>query len=188
MSCSTPGVPVLHYLLEFAQIHVHWVSDANHLILCCLLLLLPSVFPSIRIFSCESALCFRWPKYWSFSFSISPSSEYSGLISFRIDWFHLLVDQGTLKSLLQHHNSKASLLQCSAFFTVQLLHLCTTTGKTTALTIWIFVGEVMCLFFNILSSFAIACFLRSKCLYRNKKDYKEKLIRKNNCTLTNWII
>ena len=118
MDCSMPGFPVLHYLLEFAQIHVHWIS--NHLILLCLLLLLPSIFPSIRVFSSELALCVRWPKYWSFSFSINPCNQYSGLISFRIDWFDLLAVQGTLKSLLQHHSLKASLLWCPAFFMVQL--------------------------------------------------------------------
>ena len=109
---------------------------SNHLILCCPLLLPPSIFPSIRVFSNESVLCIRWPKYWSFSFSISPSNEYSGLTSFRIDWLGLLAVQGTLKSLLQHHSSKASILRCSAFFTVQLSHPYMTTGKTIALTIW----------------------------------------------------
>ena len=124
MNCSTPGFPVLHYLLEFAQTHVHWVvMPSNHLILCCPLLLLPSFFPSIRTFSNESALRIRWPKYWSFSFSISPSNEYSGLISFTIDWFDLLAVQRTLRSFLQHHNSKASILRCSAFFMVQFSHL-----------------------------------------------------------------
>ena len=117
MDCSMPGSPVLYYLLEFAQIHTHWVGDANHLILCHPLLLFPSIFPSIRVFSNESALCVRWPKY--LSFSISPSDEYSGLISFRIDWFDLRAVQGTLKSLLQHHNLKASVLWHSAFFMVQ---------------------------------------------------------------------
>ena len=113
------------------------MMPSNHLILCHPLLLLPSIFPSIRVFSIESVLHIRWPKYWSFSFSISPSNEYLGLISFRMDWFDLLVVQGTLKSLLQHHSSKASVLQCSAFFMVQLLHPYMTTGKTTALTRWI---------------------------------------------------
>ena len=105
MNCSTPGLLVHHQLLEFTQTHVHWVSDANHLILCCPLLLLASIFPNIRVFSNESALCIRWPKYWSVSFNISPSNEQSGLISFRIDWLDLLAVQGTLKSLLQHHSS-----------------------------------------------------------------------------------
>ena len=123
MNRSTPGLPVHHQLLEFTQTHVHRVSDAiqpSHPLLPCPLLLLPSVFPSIRVFSNDSALCIRWPKYWSFCFSISPVNEYSGLISFRIDWFDLLAVQGTLKSLLQHHNSKASVLPCSALFMVQL--------------------------------------------------------------------
>ena len=123
-----------------------------HLILCCPLLLPPSIFPSIRVFSNESALLIKWPKYWSFSFSISPSTEYSGLISFRIDWLDLLAVQGTLKSLLQHYSSKASILRCSAFFTVQLSHPSKTTGKTIALTIRTFVGRVVSLFFNKLSS------------------------------------
>ena len=134
----------------------------NHLILCCPLLLLPSVFPSITIFSRVSALHIGWPKYWSFSFSISPSSEYSGLISFRVDWFDLLAVQGTLKSLLQHHNSKISILQHSAFFMVQLSRLYMTTRKTVALTIWTFVGKVIYLLFNMLSRFVIAFFPRSK--------------------------
>ena len=135
---------------------------SNHLILCHPLLLLTSVFPSIRVFSNESVLCIRWPKYWSFSFSISPSSEYSGLISFRIDWFYLLAVQGTLKSLLQHHSSKASILQHSAFFMVQFSHPYMTTGKTIAFTRWIFVGKVMSLHFNILSRYFIAILIRSK--------------------------
>ena len=119
MDCSTPGFSVLHYLPEFAQIQVHWVGDA-HLILCCPLLFLPSIFPSIRIFSNESAFPIRWPKYWSFIFSISPSNEYPGLISFRIDWFDVLAVQGTLKSLPQHHNLKASMiLWCLTFFVIQ---------------------------------------------------------------------
>ena len=121
------------------------VMPSNHLILCCPLLLLPSVFPSIRIYINESALCIRWPKYQSVSFSISPSNEYSGLISFRIDYFDLLAVQGTLKSLFQHHSSKASILQHSAFFMVQLLHPYMTTGKTIALTTWTFFGKVMSL-------------------------------------------
>ena len=154
MNCSTQGSSVLHFPLEFAQIHVHWVGDAI-LILCHPLLLLPSIFPSISIFSNESALHIRWPMYWSFSFSISPSNQYSGLISFRTDWFDLLMVQRTFKSLLQHHNSKASILPCSAFFMVQLSHLYMTTGKTTALTRWIFVGKVMSLLFNMLSRFVI---------------------------------
>jgi len=135
MDCSTPGFPVLHQLLEFDQTHVHPVSmSSNHLILCCPLLLPPSIFPSISIFSNKSVLCIRWPKYWSFSFSISPSNEYSGLISFRMDWLDLLAVQGTLRSLHQHHSSKASILRLSAFFIVQLSHPCMTTGKMIALT------------------------------------------------------
>ena len=129
---------------------------SNRLILCHPLLLLHSVFPSIRVFSSESALCIRWPKYWSFSFSISPSYEYSGLISFRIDLFDLLAVQGTLKHLLQHHSSKASILQCSAFFVVQLSHSYMTNGKALVLTPWTFVGKVTSLLFNTLSSFVIA--------------------------------
>ena len=125
---------------------------SKHLILCGPLLVLPSIFPSIRVISKESVLPIRWPKYWSFSFSISPSNEYSGLISFRIDWFDLLAVQGTYKSLLQHHSSKASILPRSAFFTVQLSHPYMTTGKTIALTRWIFVGKVMSLLFNMLSA------------------------------------
>ena len=127
------------------------VMPSNHFILCHPLLLLPSIFPSIRVFSNESALRMRWPKYWSFSFNISPSSEHPGLISFRIDQLDLLAVQGTLKSLLQHHSSEASILCCSAFFIVQLSHPYTTTGKTIALTRWTIVGEVMSLFFNMLS-------------------------------------
>ena len=134
---------------------------SNHLILCCSLLLLPSVFPSNRVFSNESALHIRWPKYWSFSFNISPSNEHPELISFRMDWLDLAV-QGTLRSLLQHHNSKASILLCSAFFIVQLSHLYVTTGKTIALTIWTFVGKVMSLLFNMLSSLVITFLPSSK--------------------------
>ena len=126
---------------------------SNHLILCCPLFLPPSIFPSIRVFSIESVLHIRWPKYWSFSFSISPYNEYSGLISFRLDWLDLLAVQGTLKSLIQHHSSKASILQCSAFFTVQLSHPYMTTGKTIALTRWTFVGKVRSLLFIYLFIF-----------------------------------
>ena len=121
MDCSMPGFPVLHYLPEFAQVHVLWVGDANDLILCGRLLLLPSIFLSIRVFSKELAFHIRWPKYWRFTFNISPSNEYSGLIPFRIDWFNLHAIQGILKSLLQHHNTKASILWCLAFFTVPTL-------------------------------------------------------------------
>ena len=144
MDYSTADSTVLtisRSLLKFTSIEPVMLS--NHLILCCPLLLLPSVFPTIKVFSSESALCIRWPKYWSFTFSISPSSEYSGVISFRINWFDLLAVQGTLKSLLQHHSLKASILQHLAFFMVQPSHPYMTTGKTIALTIWIFVGKVM---------------------------------------------
>ena len=137
------------------------VMPSNHLILCRPLLLLPRI-PPIRVFSNESALCIRWTKCWSFSFNISPSNEYSGLISFRIDWLDLLAVLGTLKSLLQHHSSKASILQCSAFFMVQLSHPYMTTGKTIALTRWTFVGKVMSLFFNMLSRWVITFLPRSK--------------------------
>ena len=140
------------------------VMPSNHLILCHPLLLLPSVFPNIRIFSKESVLYFRWPKYWSFSFSISLSNEYSGLISFRNDWLDLLAVQRTLKSLLQHHSSKASVLQCSAFFMVQLSHPYMTTGKTIALTRRAFVSKVISLLVNLLSRLVIAILPRSKCL------------------------
>ena len=152
----TPGFPVLHHLSELAQTHVHRVGDAaNHLILCRPLLLLPSVFSSIRVFSEESVLRIRWPKCWSFSFSISLASGYSGLISFRTDWLHLRAVQGTLSSLLQHQSSKALLLQCSAFCMVQLSHPYVTTGKTIALTRWTFVDQVMSLLFNMLSRLVI---------------------------------
>ena len=143
MNCSTPGLPVHHQLLEFTQSHVYQVSDAiqpSHPLSSPFLL--PPIPPSIRVFSNESALRMRWPKYWSFSFSIIPSKEIPGLISFRMDWLHLLAVQGTLKSLLQHRSSKASILRRSAFFTVQLSHPYMTTGKTTALTRQTFVGKV----------------------------------------------
>ena len=136
-------------LLKLTSIEL--VMPSNHLSLCHPLLLPPSIFPSIMVFSNESALCIRWPKYGSFSFSISPSSEYSGLISFRMDWLDLPAVQGTLKSLLQHHSSKASISRCSAFFIVQLSHPYMTSGKTIALTRWTFVGKVMSLLFNMLS-------------------------------------
>ena len=141
---------------------IEWVMPSNHLILCCPLLLLPSILPSIRVFTNESTLQMRWPKYWSFSFSISPSKEHPGLISFRMDWLGLLEVQGTLKCLLQHHSSKASILQLWAFFTVQLLHPYMTTGKTIALTRWTFVGKVMSLLFNMLSRLVITYLPRSK--------------------------
>jgi len=163
MDCSTPGFPVHHHswsLLKLMSIEL--VMPSNHLILCHPLLLPPSIFPSIRVFSNETVLCIRWPKYWSFSFSISPSNEYSGLISLRMDWLDFLAVQGTLKSLLQHHSSKASILQRSVFFIVQLSHPYMTTGKTIALTRWTFVGKVMPLLFNMLSRLVIPFLLRSK--------------------------
>ena len=162
-NCSTPGLPVHHQLLEFTQTHVHRVGDAiqpSHP--------LPSLFPpapnppSIRVFSSESTLRMRWPEYCSFSFSIIPSKEHPGLISFRMDWLDLLAIQGTLKSLIQHHISKASILQHSAFFTVQLSHPYITTGKTIALTRRTLVGKVMSLLLNILSSLVITFLPRSK--------------------------
>ena len=149
--CSTPGFPVHHQLQKPAHTHVHRVDDAiqpSHPLSSPSLL--PSVFPSIRVFSKESVLQIRWPKYWSFSFSISPFNEYSGSISFRMDWLDLLAVPGTLKSLLQHHSSKASILQCLAFFMVQLSYPYLTTGKIIALTRWTFVGKVMSLLFNML--------------------------------------
>ena len=164
MDCSRPGFPVHHQLSELALTHVHHVGDATQHLILCRPLLLPSTFPRKRVFSKESVLGIRWPKYWSFSFSISPSNEYSGLISFRMDWFDLLAVQWTLKSLLQHHSSKASVLRHSAFFMVQLSHPYMTTGKTIALTRWTFVGSVMCLLFNMLSRLVIALLPRSKCL------------------------
>ena len=152
INCSTPGLPVHYQLPEFTQTHVHWVGDAiqpSHP------LLSPSPpapnLPSTRVFSNESVLCIRWPKYWSFSFSISPSNEHPGLISFRMDLLDLLAVQGTLNSLLQHHSSKVSILRCSVFFTVQLWHPYMTTGKTIALTRQTIVGKVMSLLFNMLS-------------------------------------
>ena len=162
MDCSTPGCPVLHCLLDFAQIHVHRVSDTiqpSHP--CRPLLLLPPIPPSTGVFSNKSTLRMRWPKYWSFSFSIIHSKEHPGLISFRMDWLDLLAVQGTLKSLLQHHSSKASILQCSAFFTVQLSHPYMTTGKTIALTRGTFVGKVMSLLLNMLSRLVITFLPRS---------------------------
>ena len=156
MDCSTPSFPVHHQLPESTQTHIHQVGDAiHHLILCCPLLLPPSILPSIRVFSNKSALRIRWPRYWSFSFNISPSNEHSGLISFRMHWLDVLAVQGTLKSLLQHHSSKASILRCSAFFIVQSSHPYITTRKTRALTRWTFVDKVMSLFFNMLSRLVI---------------------------------
>ena len=154
-----PARPVHHQLPDFTQTYLHWISDAiHHLILCCPLLT-PSIFSSIRLFSNESVLCIRWPKYWSFSFS--PSSEYSGLIAFRLGWLDLLAVQGTLKSLLQNDSSKASILLCSAFFIVQLSHQYMTTGKTIALTRWTFVGNEMSLLFAAMK-LKDACSLEEK--------------------------
>ena len=150
---------------SFKLMSIESVMPSNHLILCHPLLLLPSIFPSIKVFSNESVLCIRWPKYWSFSFNISPSSEYSGLISFRMGWLDLLTVQGTLKSLLQHHSSKASNLQGSASFVLQLSHPYMTTGKTIALTRQTFNNKVMSLLFNMLSKWIIAFLPRSKHLY-----------------------
>ena len=164
MDYSMPGLPVTNSWSLLKLLSLKLVMPSNHLILCCPLLLLPSIFPSIRVFSNESVLHIRWPKDWSFSFGISPSSEYPGLISFRIDWLDLLDVQGTLKSLLQHHSSKASILQHSAFFIVQLSHPYMTAGKTIALTRWTFVGKVMSLLFNMLSRLVLAFLPRSKCL------------------------
>ena len=165
MDCSMTGSFVLHYLLELAQTHVHWASDAtepSHL--CCPLLFLTSIFSNFRVFSRESALHIRWQKVWSFNFSISLYNEYSGLISFMIDWFDLFAVRGTLKSLLQHHSLNASVLQCSAFFIVYLLHTRMTTRETIAWTIGTFASKVISLLFNTQSRFVIAFLPRSKSL------------------------
>ena len=160
MDCSRPGFPVHHQLWSLLKLmSINSMMPSNHLILCYPLLLLLLIFPSIKVFSNESVLRIRWPKYWSFSFSISPSNEYSGLISFRMDWLDLLAVQGILETLLQHHSSKASVLQYSAFFMVQLSH-----PYMTALTRLIFVGKVMSLLFNMLSRLVITFLPRSKCL------------------------
>ena len=163
MDCSMPGLAVHHQFPEFPQTHVSWVRDAiqpSHPLSSPSPL--PSIFPSIRVFSNESVLHIRWPKFWSFSFNnISPSNEYSGLISFRMDWLDLLAVQGTLKHLLQHHSSKASVLQCSSFFIVQLSHPYMTPGKTKVLTRQTFVGKVTSLIFNMLSRLVITFLLRS---------------------------
>ena len=159
MYCSTPCLPVITNSWSPPKLmSIELVMPSSHLILCRPLLLLPSIFPSIRVFSNESALHIRWTKYWSFSFNISPSNEHPGLISFRMNWLDLLAIQGTLKSLLQHHSSKASILQCSAFFIVQLSHPYMTTRNTTALTRQTFVGKVMSLLFNMLSRLVITFF------------------------------
>ena len=163
MDCSMQASLFFTISWSFLKLmSIESVMPSNHLVLCRPLLLLPSVFPSIRVLSNESALHIRRPNYWSFSFSISPSNEYFGLISFRMDWLDLLAVQGTLKSLLQHHSSKAPILQHSAFSTVQLSHLYMTTGKTIALTIQTLVGKVMSLLFNMLSRLVVAFLLRSK--------------------------
>ena len=163
MNHSTPGLPAITNCWSPPKpMSIESMMPSNYLILCRPLLLLPSIFPSVRSFSNESALRIRWPKYWSFSFSISPSKEQPGLISFRTDWLDLLAVQGTLKSILQHHSSKASILRCSAFFTVQLSHPYMTTGKTIAVTRQTFVGKVMSLLFNMLSRLVITFLPRSK--------------------------
>ena len=166
MSCSMPGLPVHNQLPELPQTHFHQVSDAiqpSHPLSS--LLLLPPIPPSIRVFSNESTLHMRWPKYWGFIFNIIPSKEHPGLISIRMDWFDLLAVQGTLKSLLQHHSPKALILWSSAFFTVQLSHPYMTTGKTIALTRRTFVGKVMSLLFNMLSRLVIIFLSMSMCLF-----------------------
>ena len=163
MDCSTPGLPVYHQLPGLHKLmFIESVMPSSHLILCCPLRLPPSVIPGIKVFSNESVLRIRWPKYWSFS--ISPCIEYSELISFKMDWLDCLVVQGTLQSLLQHHSLKASIFQHSAFFTVQLSHPYMTTGKTIALTRWTFVDKVKSLLFNMLSKLVITFLPRSKCL------------------------
>ena len=165
VNCSTPGLPVITNSWGSPKLmSIELVMPSSHLILCHPLLLLPSITPSIRVFSNESTLCMRWPKYWSFSLSISPSNEHPGLVSFRMELLDLLAVQGTCKSLLRHHSSKASILQRSAFFIVQLSHPYMTTGKTIALTRWTFVGKVISLLFNILSRLVITFLPRSKCL------------------------
>ena len=163
MNHSTPGFPVHHQLPEFIQTQcIKLVMPSSHLILCHPLLLLPPIPPSIRVFSNESTFHMSWPMYWSFSFSISPSNDHPGLISFRMDWLDLLAVLGTLNSLLQHHSSNTSILRCSAFFTVQLSHPYMTTGKTIALTRWTFVGKVMSLLLDMLSRLVTTFLPRSK--------------------------
>ena len=164
MDCSAPGLPVHHQVPESTQIQIHWVSDAIQTISSSVIAC-PQSFPASRVFSNESAVHIKWPKYWSFSFDISPFNEYSGQISFRMNWLDLLAVQETLKSLLQHHSSKASILQCSAFFTVQLSDPYMTTGKTIALTTQTFVDKVMSLLFNMLSALFITSLPRSKHLF-----------------------
>ena len=156
------SLSITNYWSLLKLMSIQSVMPSNHLILCCPLLLLPSIIASIRVFSNESVLHIRWPKYWSFSFSISPSNEYSGLISFRMDWLDILAIQGTLKSLLQHHSSKAPVLQCSTFFLVQLSHPYMASGKIIVLPRWTFVGKVISLLFNMLSRLVTTFFSRSK--------------------------
>ena len=176
MDCSTPGLHVHHQLLVCTQfMSIESGMPSNHLTLCCPLLPL-SIFPRIRVFSNESAVHIMWPKYWSFSFNMSPSTEYSGLISFSMDWLDFLAAQGTLKSLLQYHSSKASTLQCSTFFIVQLSHPHMTTGKAIALTLQTFVGKVMSLHFNTLSRFIITFLPRSKHLLISSPHYLASII------------
>ena len=164
MDCSMPGLAVYTNSQSLLKLmSIEWMMPSNNLILCLSLLHLPSIFPSIRVFSNESVLCIRWPKYWSFSCNISPSKEYSGLITFRMDWLDLLAVQGTLKSLLQHHTSKASFLQCSTFYIVQISHPCMTIGKIISLTRQTFVGKVMSPLFNMLSRKVITFLPGSKC-------------------------
>ena len=183
-----PGLPVHHQLLEFTQIHVHWVSDAiSHLMLCRPLLLLPPVPPNIKVFSNESALSMRWPNYWSFSFSIIPSKEIPGLISFRMDWLDLLAVQGTVKSLLQHHSSKGSILWRSAFFIVQLWHPYMTTGKTIALTRWTLVDKVMSLLLDMLSRLVITFLPRSKRLLISWLQWRSKSLESSKQSYSAWL-
>ena len=165
MDCSMPGLPIHHQLSEFTKTHVNQIGDDIQLSHLLSSPSPPAIFPSIRVFSNESTLHIRWPKYWSFSFNKSPSNEHSGLISFRMDWLDLLAVQGTLESLLKHHSSKASILWCSVFFIVQLSHPYMIIGKTIALTRWIFVCKVMSLSFNMLSRLVITFLPRSKCLF-----------------------
>ena len=189
MYWSMPDFPVLHHLLEFAQTHVCWVGDAiqpSHPLLSSSLP--PSIIPSIRVFSNESVLHIRWPKFWSFIFSISPSNKHSGLISFRTDWFDLLGVQGTLKSSLQHQNLKASILWCSAFTMLQLSHSYMTTGKTITLTIQTFVSKMMSLLFNVLSRFVITFLLRSKHLLISWLQSLSAVILEPKKTVCRWWI
>ena len=188
LPCTRAHQASLSTINSWSLLKLMWillVMPSKHLILCCSLLIPPSFFPSIRIFPNGSVLHIRWPKYWSFSFSISPSNEYSGLISFRMDWFDLLAVQGALKSLLQHHSSKASILQRSAFFIVQLSHPYMTTGKTIALIRQTFVGKVTSLLFNMLSRLVIAFLPRSKCLLISwLKSPSAVILKPKKCSLS----